>query len=75
MVKKVLAYSYVYLILLLMYVPILVLIVFSFTNATYIGTWNGFSFDLYVALFESSPLIYMSLYLKAKKSWSPLVTL
>lgn len=57
MVKKVLAYSYVYLILLLMYVPILVLIVFSFTNATYIGTWNGFSFDLYVALFESEEII------------------
>ena len=57
MVKKVLAYSYVYLILLLMYVPILVLIVFSFTNATYIGTWNGFSFDLYVALFESKEIM------------------
>lgn len=57
MVKKVLAYSYVYLILLLMYVPILVLIVFSFTNATYIGTWNGFSFDLYVALFESEEIM------------------
>lgn len=58
MVKKVLAYSYVYLILLLMYVPILVLIVFSFTNATYIGTWNGFSFDLYVALFESEEIMF-----------------
>lgn len=57
MVKKVLAYSYVYLILLLMYVPILVLILFSFTNATYIGTWNGFSFDLYVALFESEEIM------------------
>lgn len=57
MVKKVLAYSSVYLILLLMYVPILVLIVFSFTNATYIGTWNGFSFDLYVALFESEEIM------------------
>ena len=57
MVKKVLAYSYVYLILLLMYVPILVLILFSFTNATYIGTWNGFSFDLYVSLFESEEIM------------------
>lgn len=57
MVKKVLAYSYVYLILLLMYVPILILIVFSFTNATYIGTWNGFSFDLYAALFESEEIM------------------
>ena len=57
MVKKVLAYSYVYLILLLMYVPILVLIVFSFTNATYIGTWNGFSFELYAQLFESEEIM------------------
>lgn len=57
MVKKVLAYSYVYLILLLMYVPILVLIVFSFTNATYIGTWNGFSFKLYQDLFESEEIM------------------
>lgn len=57
MVKKILAYSYVYLILLLMYVPILVLIVFSFTNATYIGTWNGFSFELYAQLFESEEIM------------------
>ena len=57
MVKKVLAYSYVYLILLLMYVPILVLIVFSFTNATYIGTWNGLSFDLYAELFQSEEIM------------------
>lgn len=57
MVKKILAYSYVYLILLLMYVPILVLIVFSFTNATYIGTWNGFSFELYAQLFESQEIM------------------
>ena len=57
MVKKVLAYSYVYFILLLMYVPILVLIVFSFTNATYIGTWNGLSFDLYAELFQSEEIM------------------
>ena len=56
MVRKIFAYSYIYLILLLMYVPILVLIVFSFTNATYIGTWNGFSFDLYASLFQSKEI-------------------
>ena len=53
MVKKIFAYSYVYLILFLMYVPIFTLIVFSFTNATYIGTWNGFDLSLYQKLFES----------------------
>lgn len=57
MVKKILGYSYIYLILLLLYVPILVLIVFSFTNATYIGQWNGFSFDLYGKLFESEEIM------------------
>ena len=57
MVKKILAYSYIYLILLLMYVPILVLIIFSFTNATYIGSWNGFSFELYAALFQSEEIM------------------
>lgn len=57
MVKKIFAYSYIYLILLLMYIPILVLIVFSFTNATYIGTWNGFSFDLYAKLFQSEEIM------------------
>ena len=57
MVKKILGYSYIYLILLLLYVPILVLIVFSFTNATYIGQWNGFSFDLYGKLFESKEIM------------------
>lgn len=53
MVRKILKYSYVYIILLLTYIPIFVLIAFSFTNATYIGTWNGFSFALYKNLFAS----------------------
>ena len=57
MVKKIFAYSYVYLILFLMYVPILTLIVFSFTNATYIGTWNGFDLSLYKKLFESEEIM------------------
>lgn len=57
MVKKILSYSFVYIVLLLMYVPILVLIAFSFTNATYIGTWNGFSFDLYAKLFQSEEIM------------------
>ena len=57
MVKKIFAYSYVYLILFLMYVPILTLIVFSFTNATYIGTWNGFDLSLYQKLFESEEIM------------------
>jgi len=53
MVSKTFKYTFLYLILLLMYVPILVLIVYSFTNTTYIGEWNGFSLALYKDLFNS----------------------
>lgn len=52
MVKKIFANIYVYLILLLMYLPILVIIAYSFTTAVNIGTWKGFSFDLYAQLFS-----------------------
>lgn len=57
MVKKILAKSYVYLILLLMYVPIFVLIVFSFTNSANVGTWNGFSLELYPRLFQNKDIM------------------
>jgi len=53
MVKKVLARGYVGLILLLIYLPIFVLIVFSFTDSSNVGTWNGFSFILYLRLFQN----------------------
>ena len=52
MVKKVFAQSYIWLILLLMYLPIFVLVVFSFTEATNIGEWTGFSLGLYANLFN-----------------------
>lgn len=57
MVKKAFSYTFLYGILLLTYIPILVLIVFSFTNATYIGEWSGFSFQLYKNLFESEEIM------------------
>lgn len=47
----------IFFILILMYVPILVLIAFSFTTATNVGTWTGFSFDLYSALFEDEEIM------------------
>ncbi|MCQ2742572.1 MAG: ABC transporter permease [Bacilli bacterium] len=49
--QKVLAQCFIWIVLLVMYVPILVLIAYSFTTATNIGTWTGFSFDLYVRFF------------------------
>lgn len=57
MVKKILAKSYVYLILLLMYVPIIVLIIFSFTNSDNVGTWNGFTLELYPRLFKNDAIM------------------
>ena len=53
MVKKLIGKSYLILILLLMYAPILLLIAFSFTDSTHIGTWNGFSLDLYKQMFQN----------------------
>jgi len=74
MVKKIFAYSYIYLILLLMYVPIFVLIVFSFTNATYIGTWNGFSFDLYeekILIIRMNIITILLDYIRRKRNIGP----
>lgn len=58
--KKVLgifAKIFVYVMLLLMYAPILVLVLFSFTNATLIGNWNGFSLELYIDLFKDEEVL------------------
>lgn len=57
MVKRILGYSYIYLMLLILYLPILVIIAFSFTEATNIGTWTGFSFNLFVRLFQSKEIM------------------
>jgi len=57
MKKKVFGSIYIWLILLLMYLPILVIIAYSFTTATNIGQWTGFTFDLYPALFKSEEIM------------------
>lgn len=57
MVKKLIGKSYLILILLLMYAPILLLIAFSFTDSTNIGTWNGFSLDLYKQMFQNEEIM------------------
>lgn len=49
--KKFLSILFIFLVLAFIYVPILVLVVYSFTDATIIGNWNGFSFALYKRLF------------------------
>ena len=57
MVKKIFAKSYIYLILLLIYAPILLLIAYSFTDSTNIGTWNGFSLQLYADMFKNEEIM------------------
>ena len=57
MVKKIIGQSYIWLLLLLMYLPVLVLIVFSFTEATNVGEWTGFTFNLYPRLFQSEEIM------------------
>lgn len=55
--KKILAESYIWILLLLMYLPIIFLMIFSFTNATNLGQWNGFTFDLYISLFKDKDIM------------------
>lgn len=57
MVKKVFSYIYIYLILLVCYLPILYLIVYSFTGATILGQWSGFTFKLYGDLFNNKEIL------------------
>lgn len=42
--------------LLFIYSPIILLLVYSFTDSNIIGQWKGFSFDLYIGLFEEPKL-------------------
>ena len=57
MVKKIFGQCYIWLILILMYLPVLILIAFSFTEATNVGEWSGFTFDLYPRLFQSEEIM------------------
>ena len=45
--KKVFANAYIWILMLLLYAPILLILVFSFTEAKVLGTWTGFSTNLY----------------------------
>lgn len=49
--KKFLSILLIVLVLAFIYVPILLLVVYSFTDATIIGNWNGFNLKLYSRLF------------------------
>ena len=57
MVKKFAKYALLFLVLAFIYTPILVLVIFSFTDSDLIGNWNGFSFNLYIKLFNDSKIM------------------
>ena len=57
LLTKIFARGYIALLLLLMYLPILVLVVFSFTDTTNLFTWDVFTFDLYVRLFNNKEIM------------------
>lgn len=57
MVKRIIGKSYIWLILLVMYAPILTLFVFSFTESKNIGSWTGFSFNLYLDMFKNEEIM------------------
>ena len=57
MVKKILAKSFIWIMLILMYAPILVLCLYSFTDTKTLGSWNGFSFNLYLKLFADKEIM------------------
>ncbi len=59
MIKKCLKWVYIGLVLLLLYAPILLLAVYSFNDATLIGTWGEMSFSHYVTLFTDSAILEM----------------
>ena len=57
LLHKVVGQCVIWAVLIVMYIPIMVLIAYSFTTATNIGTWTGFSFDLYKGLFQSNEIM------------------
>ena len=57
MIKKIFTRGYIFLILAFIYVPIFILVLYSFTDTKNIGTWNGFSVELYKDLFRNKMIM------------------
>ncbi len=57
--KKIFANLYLWTLLLILYAPVLIIFIFSFTEGKVLGSWNGFSFNLYSNFFkgEAGPLL------------------
>lgn len=52
MKKRLFAQAYLWLLLIILYAPILIIVIFSFTEAKVLGSWTGFSLNLYKNLFS-----------------------
>ncbi|MBR2969080.1 MAG: ABC transporter permease [Clostridia bacterium] len=57
MIKRIFSCVFLALVMLFIYTPILVLVVYSFTDSTVIGVWEGFSFQLYSDLFHDKAIM------------------
>ena len=50
--KKILAQTYIWILLALLYAPLILIAIFSFTESRVLGSWTGFSTQLYANLFS-----------------------
>jgi len=48
--KKIVANTYLWMLMVLLYAPIVLIFIFSFTEAKVLGSWSGFSVNLYTSL-------------------------
>lgn len=55
--SKVASIIFITIMALFIYMPIVLLMVYSFTTSKTIGEWNGFSFDLYVQMFNDPEIM------------------
>lgn len=55
--SKVASIIFITIMALLIYMPIVLLMVYSFTTSKTIGEWNGFSFDLYIEMFNDPEIM------------------
>lgn len=55
--SKVASIIFITIMALFIYMPIVLLMVYSFTTSKTIGEWNGFSFDLYVEMFNDPEIM------------------
>ncbi len=56
-INKIISITFISLMALIVYLPTLLLIVYSFTPSKTIGSWSGFSFELYTQMFQDAEIM------------------